>query len=376
MAHFCFYLRFDTSDMSFQIFLAQRVWSGCRLLSCQVSHRTRFVHPVVFIQYRDPCETCPRVWQFSPSINVQIIGDAFLQHYIQRCTRSFGHVDVFQWNWEWSFSLSTYSLTLGSTWDDGKTTRNHVHLRHHARMSLEVGLKKIRLILPKNYFILLLGQRCPGLKLMFSEPDFIQRVLPFRRVWEYIFFTIDGPQHFLCIESSCVEFRCVHLSNSSMSATKMSLFQIPLPSRVQRISKEYTWPDFLPNLCSCDRSSSDSKDIRQGGFSFNEIHQSAACDTKVLHSCFAVRCQTWEKTTWNIHLGIWAREIHCWCHRNIETGAQQGCWMGCGSLGGLSWCGGCYCWYLTQWCWKGFVTERCPSWIRLLSFARIQWSQG
>ena len=34
------------------------------------------------------------------------------------------------------------------------------------------------------------------------------------------------------------------------------------------------------------------KEIRQGGFSFNEIHQSAACDTKVLHSCFAVRCQT------------------------------------------------------------------------------------
>ena len=28
------------------------------------------------------------------------------------------------------------------------------------------------------------------------------------------------------------------------------------------------------------------------GFSFNEIHQSAACDSKVLHPYFAVRCET------------------------------------------------------------------------------------
>ena len=35
-----------------------------------------------------------------------------------------------------------------------------------------------------------------------------------------------------------------------------------------------------------------TKEIWQGGFSFNEIHQSVACDTKVVHPWFAVRCQT------------------------------------------------------------------------------------
>ena len=34
------------------------------------------------------------------------------------------------------------------------------------------------------------------------------------------------------------------------------------------------------------------KKSEKGGFSINEIHQSAACDTKVLHSCFTDRCQT------------------------------------------------------------------------------------
>ena len=35
-----------------------------------------------------------------------------------------------------------------------------------------------------------------------------------------------------------------------------------------------------------------SKKSDKVGFPFNEIHQSAVCDTKVLHPCFAVRCQT------------------------------------------------------------------------------------
>ena len=30
----------------------------------------------------------------------------------------------------------------------------------------------------------------------------------------------------------------------------------------------------------------------KGGLSFTEIHQSVACDTQVLQSCFADRCQT------------------------------------------------------------------------------------
>ena len=43
-------------------------------------------------------------------------------------------------------------------------------------MSLEVGMKKIRLILLEDYIVLLLGLGDPGLRWMFSEPDLLQNV--------------------------------------------------------------------------------------------------------------------------------------------------------------------------------------------------------
>ena len=46
-------------------------------------------------------------------------------------------------------------------------------------MSLEVGLKKIRLFLLEDVLILLLGLGDPGLRWMFSEPDLLQRGSPF-----------------------------------------------------------------------------------------------------------------------------------------------------------------------------------------------------
>ena len=46
-------------------------------------------------------------------------------------------------------------------------------------MSLEVELKKIRLILLHDCFVLLLGLGDPGLRWMFSELDLLQRVSPF-----------------------------------------------------------------------------------------------------------------------------------------------------------------------------------------------------
>ena len=42
-------------------------------------------------------------------------------------------------------------------------------------MSLEVGLKKIHLILLEDYPVLLLGLGYPGLRWMFSEPDLTRR---------------------------------------------------------------------------------------------------------------------------------------------------------------------------------------------------------
>ena len=43
-------------------------------------------------------------------------------------------------------------------------------------MSLEVGLKKIRLILHEDFLVLLLGLGNPRLRCMVSEPDLLQRV--------------------------------------------------------------------------------------------------------------------------------------------------------------------------------------------------------
>ena len=92
-------------------------------------------------------------------------------------------------------SLDTYRLTLGQR-DDSKCsslkwTKNQFLLHHHPAMSLEVGLKKTRLILPEDFLVLLLGLGDPGLRWMFSEPG----------DWEYEFFTIHGRRHFLCNES-------------------------------------------------------------------------------------------------------------------------------------------------------------------------------
>ena len=52
------------------------------------------------------------------------------------------------------------------------------------------------------------------------------------------------------------------------------------------------WETERPEAWRVGGFDSDSKEIRQGGFSFNEIHQSVARNIKILHPCFSVRCQT------------------------------------------------------------------------------------
>ena len=99
-----FSLRFDASDFSFHIW-PYILWSGGRLFSCQSPPGPCISIQWFFVQYGESCETCPRIWQFSISINVPIIDNIFLQR--DR------HVDVFQWN---DASLGTYGLTRGSTW--------------------------------------------------------------------------------------------------------------------------------------------------------------------------------------------------------------------------------------------------------------------
>ena len=79
--------------------------------------------------------------------------------------------------------LSARTVGLWIPRDDGKYSclkwiRNHSQL-HQTTMSLEVGLKKIRLILLEDFLVLLLGLGDPGLRWMVSESDLLQRVLPF-----------------------------------------------------------------------------------------------------------------------------------------------------------------------------------------------------
>ena len=82
----------------------QSVWSGGRLFSCQFPPGPCMSIRWFFIQYSESYETCPCIWQFSISINVPIVIDVLLQHYIQGCICSPGHVDTVQWNGKWFFS--------------------------------------------------------------------------------------------------------------------------------------------------------------------------------------------------------------------------------------------------------------------------------
>ena len=113
-------------------------------------------------------------------------------------------------------------------------------------MSLEVGLKKIRLILLEDYLVLLLGLGDPRFKWMFSELDLLRKVYRFICDWEYKFFTARGCELFLCIESFSVDFRYVHLFRFLNVRDQDVSF--PDSSRVQRISKENTWQDFWTEL--------------------------------------------------------------------------------------------------------------------------------
>ena len=124
---------------------------------------------------------------------------------------------------------------------------NHYQLHQHTAKSLEVELQKTRLVLLENYLVILLGLGCPGLKWMFlrSWPSPEISTVP----------SATGNMKFPLLIGVITSF-AVNLfpwisdasisSNSSISATDVSPFQIP--PRVERISKEYTWQDFRTKL--------------------------------------------------------------------------------------------------------------------------------
>ena len=74
-------------------------------------------------------------------------------------------------------SLGTYSVTRGSTWwrqISWERPKIKFWLHHHTTMSLDVRLKKTRLILLEAFLVLLLGLGCPRFRWMFSDPDLLQ----------------------------------------------------------------------------------------------------------------------------------------------------------------------------------------------------------
>ena len=80
----------------------------------------------------------------------------------------------------WMMLQSTRKVWLGVPRDEGKwnllrSTKNQFWLHHHTMMSLVVGLKKTRLTLLQEFFVLLLCLGCPRLRVMFSDPDLLQK---------------------------------------------------------------------------------------------------------------------------------------------------------------------------------------------------------
>ena len=110
------------------------------------------------------------------------------------------------------------------TWPPLSLRCRHVH---HTTMNLNVGLKKTRLILFDDFFVLLLVPDGPGLRWMFSDAVLLQTVLTVPSAIGKMKFS-----PFIAVSTSfALSLRAWSsdasiCSNSSMSATTMSPFQI------------------------------------------------------------------------------------------------------------------------------------------------------
>ena len=106
-----------------------------------------------------------------------IVIDVFLQHYIQGCICCSGNVDTFPRSLQFDRGFHV------------RWTRNLSYLHHHTTMNLEVGLKKIRLILLEGYLAPLLGLFDPyqsgSSQNLISSSEFYRSICD----WEYELFT-------------------------------------------------------------------------------------------------------------------------------------------------------------------------------------------
>ena len=140
--HFSFALRFDVCISGHKV-------SGLEIFS-SLSLRTMKIHPVNLVELSTYL-TIRDLHQHSNS-----------RRYFSRAFTSLevfcrpGNVEIFQWDRIFFF----------------------FQLHHLTAMSL-VGLKKMRLVLLQDFLVLLLGVGDTGSRWMFSEPNLLQRVLPF-----------------------------------------------------------------------------------------------------------------------------------------------------------------------------------------------------
>ena len=151
--------------------------------------------------------------------------------------------------------LSARTVWLSVQRDDGKCiflklTRNDFLLHRHPAMSLVV---EARLILLEDVHVLLLAQGCPRLRWMFSEPDLLQIV--YFSICDLEF--LKKVHHFGSVNTSFAMSLFAWtsdasiFSNSSMSATKMSPFQIP--PTYTTYPRNIRGKTFLPNWWSLGR---------------------------------------------------------------------------------------------------------------------------
>ena len=131
----------------------------------------------------------------------------------------------------------------GGIWSFLTWTKNHESLHRHPELSLEVVEVETLLILQENLFDLLLELGDPVSRWIFSVPDLHQQILFVHLRLEIWFFLLGVKYYFLCIESFCVDFRCVHL----LQLLNVCNHYITLPNspRVQSVSKEYSRQYFL-----------------------------------------------------------------------------------------------------------------------------------
>ena len=208
----------------------QRVWPGGHLFSCQSPPRPCISIRCFFVQYSESCETCPRIWQFSISINVPIVIDAAFLHNIQVRISGPGNVDILQWNRKWFFSRH---VQFNSGF--------HVMTVHKIAWDGPEVISSITII-PRW-----VSNWCWRRSVWFS----LKIALFFS---QYELFTTQWRQH--CIECFRVDSSCVHLFQFLNVCDQSVSF--PDSSRVQRTSKEnFPGKTFGPNWCSRDRSSAE-----------------------------------------------------------------------------------------------------------------------